>query len=109
MMMHYVKVKGILSAGGGMNLYRGCQHGCIYCDSRSTCYQMNHDFEDIEVKENALELLETALKAKRKPCMIGTGAMTDPYIPLDSPGSGCAETDQRPHQGGGADDPDHLR
>ncbi|MBR3973115.1 MAG: radical SAM protein [Oscillospiraceae bacterium] len=82
--MHYVKVKGILSAGGGMNLYRGCQHGCIYCDSRSACYQMNHDFEDIEVKENALELLETALKAKRKPCMIGTGAMTDPYIPLES-------------------------
>ena len=81
--MHYVRVKGILSAGGGMNLYRGCQHGCIYCDSRSTCYQINHDFEDIEVKENALELLESALKTKRKPCMIGTGAMTDPYIPLE--------------------------
>ena len=81
--MHYVKAKGILSAGNGMNLYRGCQHGCIYCDSRSTCYQMEHDFEDIEVKENALELLEAALKSKRKPCMIGTGAMTDPYIPLE--------------------------
>ena len=81
--MHYVKAKGILSAGNGINLYRGCQHGCIYCDSRSACYQMNHDFEDIEVKENALELLESALKAKRKPCMIGTGAMTDPYIPLE--------------------------
>lgn len=82
--MHLVKAKGILSAQNGMNLYRGCQHGCIYCDSRSACYQMNHAFEDIEVKENALELLETALKAKRKPCMIGTGAMTDPYIPLES-------------------------
>lgn len=81
--MHYVKAKGILSAGNGINLYRGCQHGCIYCDSRSACYQMNHDFEDIEVKENALELLESALKAKRKPCMIGTGALTDPYIPLE--------------------------
>lgn len=81
--MHYVKVKGILSPSNGMNLYRGCSHGCIYCDSRSKCYQMNHDFEDIEVKENALELLEAALRRKRKRCMIGTGAMTDPYIPLE--------------------------
>lgn len=81
--MHYVKVKGILSAKNGMNLYRGCSHGCIYCDSRSTCYHMNHDFEDIEVKENAVELLEDALKRKRKKCMIGTGSMTDPYIPLE--------------------------
>ena len=54
--MHFVKAKGILSAHNGMNLYRGCQHGCIYCDSRSRCYQMNHIFEDIEVKENALQL-----------------------------------------------------
>lgn len=81
--MHFVKAKGILSPGNGMNLYRGCLHGCIYCDSRSRCYQINHLFEDIEVKENALELLEKALKAKRKRCMIGTGAMTDPYIPLE--------------------------
>ena len=81
--MHYVKSKGILSAQNGMNLYRGCTHGCIYCDSRSNCYQMNHDFEDIEVKENALSLLEYALKHKRKKCMIGTGSMTDPYLPLE--------------------------
>lgn len=81
--MHYVKAKGILSPDNGMNLYRGCTHGCIYCDSRSKCYQMNHAFEDIEVKENALELLEKALLTKRNPCMIGTGAMTDPYIPLE--------------------------
>ena len=81
--MHYVKAKGILSSSNGMNLYRGCQHGCIYCDSRSLCYHMPHAFEDIEVKENALELLETALKAKRKRCMVGTGSMTDPYIPLE--------------------------
>ena len=81
--MHCVKVKGILSARGGMNLYRGCQHGCIYCDARSQCYQMHHVFEDIEVKENAIELLEAALKAKRKSCMIGTGSMTDPYMPLE--------------------------
>lgn len=81
--MHYVQAKSILSAHNGMNLYRGCQHGCIYCDSRSLCYQMNHPFEDIEVKENALSLLEQALKNKRKRCMIGTGAMSDPYIPLE--------------------------
>lgn len=81
--MHYVQAKGILSSGNGMNLYRGCQHGCIYCDSRSVCYGMTHAFEDIEVKENALSLLEKALKGKRRRCMIGTGAMTDPYIPLE--------------------------
>ena len=84
MRYHEVKAKGILSAGGGMNLYRGCSHGCIYCDSRSSCYQMNHDFEDIEVKANALELLEDALQRKRSGCMIGTGSMSDPYIPLEA-------------------------
>lgn len=82
--MHYVTSKGILSASNGMNLYRGCTHGCIYCDSRSNCYHIDHAFEDIEVKQNALELLEDALKRKRKRGMIGTGAMTDPYIPLEN-------------------------
>lgn len=81
--MHFATVKGILSSKNGMNLYRGCSHGCIYCDSRSKCYHMEHAFEDIEVKENALILLEEALKHKRKKCMIGTGSMTDPYIPLE--------------------------
>ena len=81
--MHFVKAKGILSAKNGMNLYRGCSHGCIYCDSRSNCYHMEHAFEDIEVKENAIELLKDALTRKRKKCMIGTGSMTDPYIPLE--------------------------
>ena len=81
--MHFVNAKGILSPQNGMNLYRGCTHGCIYCDSRSRFYHMDHDFEDIEVKENAIELLEKALRSKRKKCMIGTGAMTDPYIPLE--------------------------
>ena len=81
--MHLVKAKGILSAQNGMNLYRGCSHGCIYCDSRSKCYHLEHTFEDIEVKENALELLEYALRHKRKKCMIVTGSMTDPYIPLE--------------------------
>lgn len=81
--MHFADYKTILSAKNGMNLYRGCTHGCIYCDSRSACYQMDHDFEDIEVKRNAPQMLETELKRRRKPCMIGTGAMTDPYIPLE--------------------------
>ena len=58
----------------------GCTHGCIYCDSRSKCYQMNHKFEDVEVKENGISLLEESLKRKRKKCMIGLGSMTDPYI-----------------------------
>lgn len=81
--MHEKEVKGILSAQNGMNIYRGCTHGCIYCDSRSKCYQINHDFEDIEVKMNAPELLENSLRKKRKKCMIGTGAMCDPYIQLE--------------------------
>lgn len=78
--MHFTEAKGILSSGNGMNIYRGCTHGCIYCDSRSKCYGMTHDFEDIEVKRNAPELLEKALRSKRKKCMIGTGAMCDPYM-----------------------------
>lgn len=81
--MHYVEAKGILSPNNGMNLYRGCLHGCIYCDARSTCYGFTHAFEDIEVKKNAPELLEKALRSKRKKCMIGTGAMCDPYLPLE--------------------------
>lgn len=81
--MHYVDAKGILTGSSshyGMNIYRGCTHGCIYCDSRSRCYQFTHPFEDIEVKQNAPELLEAALRSKRKKCMIGTGAMSDPYM-----------------------------
>lgn len=81
--MHYKEAKHILSASNGMNLYRGCTHGCIYCDSRSTCYQFDHPFEDVEVKVNAPELLEDALCRKRKRCMIGTGSMCDPYLPIE--------------------------
>lgn len=79
--MHRMEAKSILSAQNGMNLCRGCLHGCIYCDSRSTCYQINHDFEDIAIKANAPELLEKALRSKRRKCMIGTGSMSDPYLP----------------------------
>lgn len=78
--MHFVDAKGILSSTNGMNLYRGCSHGCIYCDARSKCYQFTHEFEDIEVKQNAPHLLEQALRSKRKKCMIGTGSMCDPYL-----------------------------
>ena len=78
--MHFVTAKGLLSVSNGMNIYRGCTHGCIYCDSRSTCYRIEHAFEDIEVKQNAPALLEAALRKKRKRCMIGTGSMCDPYM-----------------------------
>ena len=81
--MHFVDAKGILTSNNGltgMNIYRGCSHGCIYCDSRSKVYQFTHPFEDIEVKQNAPELLEKALRSKKKKCMIGTGAMSDPYM-----------------------------
>ena len=81
--MHFVDAKGILNNNGGfhgMNVYRGCTHGCIYCDGRSNCYQLKHKFEDIEVKQNAPELLDKALKSKRKKCMIGSGYISDPYL-----------------------------
>ena len=82
--MHFVDAKSILSAHNGMNIYRGCTHGCIYCDSRSDCYHTPKPFEDIEVKQNAPKLLEQALLKKRKKCMIGTGAMCDPYMPCEN-------------------------
>ena len=81
--MHYVEAKGLLTGGKGhygMNIYRGCSHGCVYCDSRSRCYRFTHAFEDIEVKWNAPELLERALRSMRRKAMIGTGSMSDPYM-----------------------------
>jgi DNA repair photolyase len=65
-----------------MNLYRGCQHQCIYCDSRSECYQIEN-FSDILYKENAIELLENELARKRVKGTIGTGSMNDPYMPVE--------------------------
>lgn len=81
--MHYADYKTILSPQNGMNLYRGCTHGCIYCDSRSKCYHIDHVFEDIEVKRDAVKILESQLRKKRSRGMIGTGSMCDPYIPLE--------------------------
>lgn len=81
--MHFVQAKSLLTQSNGINVYRGCMHGCVYCDSRSKCYQFTHSFEDIEVKENAPELLEQILRKKRKKIMIGTGSMCDPYQPCE--------------------------
>ena len=81
--MHYVKAKSLLTVHNGMNIYRGCTHGCIYCDSRSRCYNFEHDFEDVGVKVNAPELLEEILRTKRRKIVIGTGSMCDPYQPCE--------------------------
>lgn len=77
--MFFRKYKSVLSSLNGINIYRGCTHGCIYCDSRSKCYQINHDFSNIEVKLDAPNLLHQELNKKRYPVMVGTGAMCDPY------------------------------
>jgi len=92
-MIQYIETKSILSKlrekdtwfgiTYNMNLYRGCQHGCNYCDTRSECYGI-HDISNISVKKNALELLVHELRAKRKNrATIGTGSMNDPYMPIE--------------------------
>ncbi len=90
--MEYIDAKTILSGyreesdwfGGNynMNLYKGCAHGCIYCDSRSECYQIE-EFDKVRAKKNALEILERDLKSKRKKGVIGMGAMSDTYNPFE--------------------------
>ena len=90
--MEYIPAKTILSGwrpGSGwfginynMNLYRGCCHGCIYCDSRSDCYG-NDRFDTVRAKENALFLLRGELRRKVKTGIVGTGAMSDPYNPFE--------------------------
>jgi len=81
--MHYVEAKSLLTQWNGMNVYRGCAHGCVYCDSRSDCYRFSHPFEDIAVKQNAPALLEEILRRKRKKIVISTGSMSDPYQPCE--------------------------
>ncbi len=91
-MVRYIEAKSILSKlkvedpwfgiAYNMNLYRGCQHGCIYCDTRSECYGVG-DISTISVKRNALDLLPRELAAKRRKATIGTGSMNDPYMPLE--------------------------
>ncbi len=65
-----------------MNIYKGCCHGCIYCDSRSECYRVD-DFDRVRAKENALTLIEHELRTKRKKGVVGTGAKSDPYNPYE--------------------------
>ena len=66
-----------------MNLYRGCCHGCIYCDSRSDCYRIEH-FDQVRAKENALPLLRDELRRKIRPGIVGLGSMSDPYNPFEA-------------------------
>lgn len=66
-----------------MNLYKGCCHGCIYCDSRSECYQISN-FDQVRQKDNAIDLLHQELRKKIKTGVIGTGAMSDPYNPFEA-------------------------
>lgn len=90
--MRFIPAKTILSGYAehndwfgcnyNMNIYKGCCHGCIYCDSRSECYRVD-DFDEVRAKENALEILERELKSKRRKGVIGTGAMSDPYNPFE--------------------------
>jgi len=90
--MEFIKVKTILNKvkygsswygiGYNMNLYRGCCHGCIYCDSRSQCYHIAH-FDKVKGKENALQILEKELMSKRSKGIIGIGSMSDTYNPLE--------------------------
>ena len=81
--MHTVEARSLLTGWNGMNIYRGCAHGCVYCDSRSVCYRFTHPFEDVEVKSNAPALLEEILRKKRKRLVISTGSMSDPYQPCE--------------------------
>ena len=68
-----------------MNIYRGCCHGCIYCDSRSACYQIDH-FDTVRAKEDALRIIRDDLRRKVKTGVVGTGAMSDPYNPFEKKG-----------------------
>ncbi|WP_053957340.1 SPL family radical SAM protein [Inediibacterium massiliense] len=89
--MDYISAKTILSGYSSgewfgcnynMNIYRGCSHGCIYCDSRSECYHIDN-FDEVRAKKNALEILERQLQSKRKKGVVGTGSMSDPYNPFE--------------------------
>ncbi len=89
--MEYIKAKTIITRKNGndwfgvdynMNIYKGCSHGCIYCDSRSDCYGVD-DFDTVRAKENALMIIRDELRRKVKTGVIGTGAMSDPYNPFE--------------------------
>jgi DNA repair photolyase len=89
--IEYIPAKNIIArtkssewfgADYNMNIYRGCNHGCIYCDSRSACYQIT-DFDTVRAKADALEIIRSDLERKRKKGVIATGAMSDPYNPRE--------------------------
>jgi len=90
--MEFISAKTIISgycnnnewfgSNYNMNIYKGCSHGCIYCDSRSECYRVEN-FDQVRAKENALILIARELKSKRRTGVIGTGAMSDPYNPQE--------------------------
>ena len=65
-----------------MNIYKGCCHGCVYCDSRSDCYQIQ-DFDRVRAKEDAIRIIRDDLRRKVKTGVVGTGAMSDPYNPFE--------------------------
>ena len=65
-----------------MNIYKGCCHGCIYCDSRSDCYRIEN-FDQVRAKENALQIIRDELRRKNKRGVVGTGSMSDPYNPFE--------------------------
>lgn len=91
--MRSIKAKSILQKAGGnsnlwfgidynINLYKGCPHGCIYCDSRSECYQIDH-FDEVRIKENEIDILNKELQSKKKKGVVGIGAMSDTYNPFE--------------------------
>ena len=90
--MEYIPTKTIVSnykdnprwfgINYNMNIYKGCCHGCIYCDSRSNCYQII-DFDRVRIKKNLIEIIKKDLTSKRKKGVVGTGAMSDPYNPFE--------------------------
>lgn len=90
--MEYIEAKTILQKNKStdwfgsdytMNLYRGCCHGCIYCDSRSECYRIT-DFDTVRAKKNAPEILRDELRRKVRSGVIGMGSMSDPYNPNEA-------------------------
>lgn len=90
--MRFIPAKQILSGwangswfGGNynMNIYKGCSHGCIYCDSRSECYRVDN-FDEVRAKVNVLGILATELRSKRRKGVVGNGAMSDPYNPQEA-------------------------
>ena len=78
----FINASGWFGINYNMNIYKGCSHGCIYCDSRSDCYRID-GFDKVRVKADALQIIGKELKGKKKKGVIATGSMSDPYNPLE--------------------------